>query len=117
MDGMTIFDTRAATKVSPAEILWTTPDANLWVATVDSDYAGMIEFDDGHFVVRGMTNNTVATCATIPAAKDAFAKYVHSRSLPAAVRLLSTLATADPRSPFLDRRPRPGYARGKVQHG
>jgi hypothetical protein len=117
MDVMTIFDTRSSSTVSPAQISWATPDANLWVATVDSDYAGMIEFADGHFVVRGMKNDTIAVSATIPAAKDAFAQHIQSLSLSAPARLLHALTALPARAPFLDRRPRPGYARGKVQHG
>jgi hypothetical protein len=114
---MTIFDSRTSSKVVPAEISWTTPDENLWVATVDGDYAGMIEFDNGHFLVRNKTNNTIATRISIPTAQDALTDHVRSRALPAAARFFNALTQSERRSPFLDRRPRPGYARGKLQRG
>lgn len=114
---MTIFDNRTSSNVAQAEISWTTPDANLWVATVDGDYAGMIEFDNGHFLVRNKTNTTIATQISVLRAQDALAEHVHSRSLPVAARLFNALTQLEKRSPFLDRRPRPGYARGKLQQG
>lgn len=114
---MTIFDNRTSGNVAPAEISWTTPDTNLWVATVNGDYAGIIEFDNGHFLVRNKTNHTIATHASVLRAQKALAEHVHSRSLPAAARFLNAITQLDKRSPFLDRRPRPGYARGKLQQG
>ena len=114
---MTTLDSRTSSKVAPAEISWTTPDTNLWVATVDGDYAGMIEFDNGHFLVRNQTNSAIATHISVPRAQDALAEHLRARALPAAARLLNALTHLDTRSPFLDRRPRPGYARGKLQQG
>lgn len=114
---MTIFDNRTSGKMAAAEISWTTPDQNLWVATVDGDYAGMIEFDDGRFLVRNKTNHTIATHVSIPRAQSALAEHVRTQSLPAAARFLNALTQFETRAPFLDRRPRPGYARGKLQQG
>ena len=52
-------------------VLWTNPDAGLWVATVAGDYAGMVEFLDGRFVARDATGVIVGTATSIPAAKQA----------------------------------------------
>jgi hypothetical protein len=34
-------------------LLWSTPESKLWVAMRDGEYAGMIEYAEGHFVVAG----------------------------------------------------------------
>ena len=110
---MTIFDSRPTRTVVPAQITWAAPDTNLWVATLDGNYAGMIEFDNGHFVVRNLVNTAVATTATIPSAQRAFSAYVDAQSKSPAVRFFRSLTTPTSHTPFLDRRPRPDYARGK----
>ncbi|MCU1404533.1 MAG: hypothetical protein JWQ43_836 [Glaciihabitans sp.] len=108
---MTLFDTRPVTNAAPVEIVWSTPDRNLWVAMVNGDYAGMIEFTDGHFVVRDMANHIVATAVSIPAAQYLFAQNLGSRPRSAAARLVSSLASGTHRGAFLDLHPRPGYVR------
>lgn len=100
------------TPTAAADILWTNPDTNLWVATVAGDYAGMIEFSDGHFVVHGHTGTEIATFSNIPAAKSALIEHTCSRTAPKAVRLLNSLKASVSANPFADHTPRPVYARG-----
>jgi hypothetical protein len=58
----------AATKIS-----WRSPELNLWVATSNGEYAGMVEFLDGHFVARGRTGDVIDHFSSIPAAQEAVA--------------------------------------------
>lgn len=108
---MTILHNRPTGPVAPLNISWTSPDANLWVATIDGDYAGMIEFKDGHFVVQSHAGEQVATCTSIPAAQSALATHARSLTEPAAVRMLGAFVAAAPARAFLDRRPRAEYMR------
>lgn len=50
-------------------LLWTTPDADLWVANRDGEYAGLVEFTDGHFIARDSTGHILGTEVSVAAAK------------------------------------------------
>jgi hypothetical protein len=52
-------------------ISWRSPELNLWVATSNGEYAGMVEFLDGHFVARGRTGDVIDHFSSIPAAQEA----------------------------------------------
>jgi hypothetical protein len=52
-------------------MVWSSPEVGLWVAMGDGEYAGMIEFADGHFVARGRTGEIIDTFSSIPVAKSA----------------------------------------------
>jgi hypothetical protein len=71
----------AATKIS-----WRSPELNLWVATSNGEYAGMVEFLDGHFVARGRTGDIIDHFSSIPAAQDAVTERSHVDAIPAAPR-------------------------------
>jgi hypothetical protein len=101
---MPIRDSR--TRGTATDIVWSTPESNLWVASANGDYAGLVEFIDGHFSVRGSTGAVIAECSSIPAAQAALARNIESPpSIAAAV-----LNPASPRS-LLHRAPRPVYMR------
>jgi len=68
---MTAVDIRINEAAQPVDVVWANPDNNLWVATVDGEFAGMVEFSDGHFVVTDHAGSTVATESSIPAAQAA----------------------------------------------
>jgi hypothetical protein len=51
------------------QILWTSPEENLWVANHNGEYAGMVEFVDGHFVSRDNTGHLLGTEVSVRAAK------------------------------------------------
>jgi hypothetical protein len=53
------------------EISWRSPELNLWVATSNGEYAGMVEFLDGHFVARGRTGDVIDHLSSIPSAQKA----------------------------------------------
>ena len=103
---MTIFDT----SVTHLEPTWARPDPDLWVATVNGDYAGMIEFHDGRFVCRNHTGDIIAHATSIPAAKDALRAHLRARKTPVATGHLATFATKLPRL-FGDKAPRTAYMR------
>jgi hypothetical protein len=50
---------------------WTAPDENLWVASNLGEFAGMVEFRDGHFVAGDRTGNILGNFSSIPAAREA----------------------------------------------
>jgi hypothetical protein len=101
---MSIRDSR--TRGTATDIVWSSPEGNLWVASANGDYAGLVEFIDGHFSVRGSTGSVIAECSSIPAAQAALARHIESPpSIAAAV-----LNPESPRS-FLYRAPRPAYLR------
>jgi hypothetical protein len=104
---MTIFDTRGEAAVT-ADVSWSSPDKDLWVATVNGDYAGMIEFADGHFVVNDHTGEIIATTSSIPAAKSELTSHASTASNPVA-ELISHIA------PRAARPPRTSYARGNAK--
>jgi hypothetical protein len=109
---MPIFDSR--TTKGTTDIEWSTPDSNLWVASANGDYAGLVEFVDGHFSVRGSTGSVVAECSSIPAAQAALARHIESPpSIAAAVLKTAVLNPASPGS-FLCRTPRPAYWRDSL---
>jgi len=106
---MTLFDTRspdADTAVAP-ELSWSSPDTNLWVANHDGDYAGMVEFVDGHFAVQNAQGEHVATCTSIPEAMTALETQAEAPAPPAPLRFLATLASTSP----THRTPKTGYVR------
>jgi hypothetical protein len=59
----------AAAVVDPTS--WSSPDENLWVASNLGEFAGMVEFRDGHFVAGDRTGNTLGNFSSIPAAREA----------------------------------------------
>jgi hypothetical protein len=103
---MTIFDT----SVTHLEPTWARPDTDLWVATVNGDYAGMIEFNDGRFVCRNHIGDVVANSTSIPAAKEALRTHLRSRTTPVATGHLSAFTTRLPRL-FGEKVPRTAYMR------
>jgi hypothetical protein len=46
-----------AAQVTPitAPLTWATPEAKLWIASRRGEYAGMIEYTEGHFMATGAT--------------------------------------------------------------
>jgi len=52
-----------------ATIQWNSPELNLWVANLGGEYAGMVEFEGGHFLSRDRFGNMIATFTDIPTAQ------------------------------------------------
>ena len=50
-------------------MLWTSPAQDLWIGNRGGEYAGMVEFADGHFIARDRTNTLIDTFTDIPSAK------------------------------------------------
>lgn len=67
-------------------LTWLSPEAKLWVASRDGDFAGFVEFADGHYDVTDARGGHIASCATLRQAQDAVERSVRRAST------LSTLA-------------------------
>jgi hypothetical protein len=65
-------------------LTWLSPEAKLWVASRDGDFAGFVEFTDGHYDVTDARGAHVASCGTLHQAQDA---------VELSVRRASTLTT------------------------
>ena len=72
---MTVLDTRLTAAVPTVDVTWASPDNGLWVATINGDYAGMVEFADGHFVVSDHTGTVLTTTSSIPDAQSALSTH------------------------------------------
>ena len=103
---MSLFDGRVSRTTSAPALDWSTPDSNLWVAASNGDYAGLVEFVDGHFNVRNSTGAIVAVCTSIPDAQAALARHCDA---PASITA-SVVSPVTGRSRF-GRAPRPVYLR------
>lgn len=64
-----VADEKAVVPATPSGLMWSSPEANLWVANRDGEYAGMVEFADGHFVARDSTGHILGTEVTVVTAK------------------------------------------------
>ena len=72
---MTVLDIRRNEATLPVDVAWSSPDLDLWVATIDGDFAGMVEFTDGHFVVSDHTGTVLTTTSSIPDAQSALSAH------------------------------------------
>jgi hypothetical protein len=72
---MTVLDIRINEATKPVDVVWSSPDTDLWVATIDGDFGGMIEFVDGHFVVTDQTGSIVTSASSIPSAQAALEEH------------------------------------------
>ena len=54
-----------------APISWTSPETDLWVASRSGEYAGMIEFRDGHFIALDSMGTELGMFSSIPTARSA----------------------------------------------
>ncbi|MFB2580784.1 hypothetical protein ACEXQD_06005 [Herbiconiux sp. P15] len=76
-----------------AILRWASPETRLWVATHDGEYAGMVEFTDGHFVTHDRAGRTVGTSSSLPAAQRAILHPVAAPiSLPYVAAVAGTVA-------------------------
>lgn len=62
-------DAEPSVPVAPVGLLWTTPEADLWVANRNGEYAGMVEFVEGHFIARDSTGHFLGTEVSVAGAK------------------------------------------------
>jgi hypothetical protein len=70
-DTMTSTHTLARpTEDSRGPITWSSPEAKLWVASRDGDFAGFVEFADNHYEATDARGGQLASCATLRQAQD-----------------------------------------------
>jgi hypothetical protein len=88
-----------------AILSWTSPEDSLWVANVSGEYAGMVEFADGHFLVRDSTGHELGSHSNLRDAKALVADRAQAPTLMSAVQdtiqqitgsIVSTLPKATP---------------------
>jgi len=103
---MTVVDMPRTEQFVPLNVDWSNPESDLWIATADGEYAGMIEFSRGHFVVTDATGVVLATATSIPAAKQ---ELLADPALPRTRATSSRMTFAS--SLFTRRTPRTDYRR------
>lgn len=54
---------RPVTELSP--VIWAEPESKLWVGARDGEYAGMIEYAEGHFVCTGPTGEPLGSASDL----------------------------------------------------
>jgi hypothetical protein len=52
---------------------WVSPEAKLWVASRNGEYAGMVEYTEGHFAAHDHAGRSRGTHSSLPAAQRAVA--------------------------------------------
>jgi hypothetical protein len=55
---------------STEPVTWSSPEAKLWVASRDGDFAGVIEFTDNHYDATDARGGRLASSATLRQAQD-----------------------------------------------
>ncbi|PPF80324.1 hypothetical protein C5B96_11055 [Subtercola sp. Z020] len=68
---MTIADISSSADIFELDVLWISPDANLWVAQGSGEFIGMVEFTDGHFVSTDRAGSVIDSYSDLPAARSA----------------------------------------------
>ena len=74
--------------VTPVPATWTSPESDLWIASSAGEFAGMVEFREGHFVAGDRTGNELGNFSSIPAAREAVNTSISTAAAP-----VSTLAS------------------------
>jgi len=67
------------------EIRWASPEATLWVATRGADFAGFVEFREGHYAVTDGLGAQLDSCATLREAQELIGRPNDAVGLPAAL--------------------------------
>jgi hypothetical protein len=73
-------------------IVWSSPETKLWVGSRSGEYAGMIEYSAGHFVVTGRVGQPLGSCSDLNQAMSVAESGRTLHRLPEA--LLSNVALA-----------------------
>lgn len=60
-----------AVRADRGVVQWSTPEAKLWVGMRSGEYAGMIEYAEGHFVVSGPTGGRLGSHSDLAQAMKA----------------------------------------------
>ncbi|MFB2585382.1 hypothetical protein [Herbiconiux liukaitaii] len=61
---------------SATSVEWCEQEPRLWVALVEGDAVGAVEFEHGHFVALGLDGREITSASSLPAAKAALADAV-----------------------------------------
>jgi hypothetical protein len=73
MMGIAMLQEATHTTRAEAILFWASPEDSLWVASLNGEYAGMVEFIDGHFVVLDPTGQQLGSYSNLREAKEAVA--------------------------------------------
>lgn len=58
------------TEDSVGPLTWSSPEAKLWVASREGDFAGFVEFTDNHYDATDARGGQLASCGTLGQAQD-----------------------------------------------
>jgi hypothetical protein len=83
--------TGTSTGTDVPEVRWTSPEAKLWVATRGADFAGFVEFREGHYVVTDGRGAQLDDCATLREAKALITRADEPAKLPAALTYIAVV--------------------------
>jgi len=64
---------------------WSSPEDSLWIASMAGESAGVVEFSDGHFVVRDVARHEIGSYSNLPDAKALIADRAQAPTLMGAV--------------------------------
>jgi hypothetical protein len=89
----TIAKHTAVSTAAPAvpEIRWASPEAKLWVATRGADFAGIVEFREGHYEVSDGLGAQLGARATLRDAKALIARANEVVKSPAALTYIAVV--------------------------
>ncbi|MFB2554384.1 hypothetical protein [Herbiconiux liangxiaofengii] len=74
------------------DLVWGSPESKLWVASRDGEFAGFVEFVDGHYATVDGTGQSLPPRATLAEAKAALANGGVEPGRPRGARLLALTA-------------------------
>lgn len=69
-------------RVTSLDLSWSNPESQLWIANRQGEYAGMVEYADGHFLASGSRGEDFGSFSARTRAMDAVREGVARRRLP-----------------------------------
>ncbi|WP_440710591.1 hypothetical protein [Herbiconiux sp. YIM B11900] len=75
-------DRIATDHLTSRPLTWSNPESQLWIAYREGEYAGMVEYGDGHFLASGSRGEDLGTFSDRTQAMNAVLQGVARRRLP-----------------------------------
>ncbi|WP_291056933.1 hypothetical protein [Herbiconiux sp.] len=72
----------ATDRVTSVPLSWTNPESQLWIANRQGEYAGMVEYADGHFLASGSRGEDFGSFSDRTQAMEAVRLATARRRLP-----------------------------------
>lgn len=80
--GRTASHRTASVAPTAVALTWSNPESQLWIANRDGEYAGMVEYADGHFLASGSRGEDLGSFSDRTQAMDAVRLGIARRRLP-----------------------------------